>query len=70
MKTIKTLQQLADYINSQEVYHTDTITEIIEYNGWIDMQHTEFDICTDGKEKITINGNGEAEVKQEKTQTI
>ena len=62
MKTIKTLQELADYINSQEVYHTDTITRIIEANGWIDMQHTACDICHDGKEKITINENGEAEV--------
>lgn len=62
MKTIKTLQELADYINSQEVYHTDTITDIIEANGWIDDQHSEFDVCNDGKEKIIINEIGNAEV--------
>lgn len=58
---ITTLQQLADYINSGE-YNQSEVNHIIEANGWEDLCDSEFDICANSAQKVTINENGKAEV--------
>lgn len=60
--TINTLDQLAEVINANEDYPVDTVTEAIERNGWEDLQGTEFDVCSDGKEMVSFDSNGEARV--------
>ena len=52
---ITTLQQLADYINSE-------VNHIIDVNGWDDLCDSEFDVCANMAQKVTINENGKAEV--------
>lgn len=58
---ITTLQQLADYINSEE-YNQSEVNHVIEVNGWEDLSDSEFDVCANGAQKVTINENGKAEV--------
>lgn len=52
MKTeIKTLEQLCEFINSQEDYPAFKVTAIIEKNGWKDLTHETYNVCEDS------NGN-------------
>lgn len=52
MKTeIKTLEQLCEFINSQEDYPAFKVTAIIEENGWKDLTHETYNVCEDS------NGN-------------
>ena len=63
MKTIKTLAQLADFINSKEIYPAEQASYIIARNGWHDNQHEVWGVANDGHEKIVINELGDAEVQ-------
>lgn len=56
MKKIKTLQQLADYINSQEDYPAN-VNRIIEENGWEDLSNDMYDVCAFNGEKVTLDEN-------------
>ena len=58
---ITTLQKLADYINSEE-YNQSEVNQVIEVNGWEDLCDSEFDVCANKAQKVTINENGKAEV--------
>jgi len=60
---ITSLQELADYINS-EGYNQILVNIIIEANGWDDLCGTnDYDICTNGAIKVTLDENtGEAKV--------
>lgn len=60
---ITSLQELADYINSED-YNQFLVNSIIETNGWDDLCGTnDYDICTNGAIKVTLDENtGEAKV--------
>lgn len=58
---IKTLQQLADYINENEDWRLAT-NDIIEQNGWQDETGETYGVCSHGNEKVVMNENGQAEV--------
>lgn len=58
MKEIKTLSEFASYLNNCEDYPAFEATEIIEQNGWCDMQEDTFDVCNDGSHKVTIMDGG------------
>lgn len=56
MQKITTLQQLADYINSQHDYPAN-VNRIIEENGWEDLSNDMYDICAFNGEKVTLDEN-------------
>ncbi len=60
---ITTMQELADYINSED-YNQLLVNDIIKANGWDDLCGTnDYDICTNGAIKVTLDENtGEAKV--------
>lgn len=60
---ITSLQELADYINSED-YNQLLVNSIIEANGWDDLcGSNDYDICTNGVIKVTLDENtGEAKV--------
>ena len=60
---ITSLQELADYINSED-YNQLLVNSIIEANGWDDLCGTnDYDICTNGVIKVTLDENtGKAKV--------
>lgn len=62
MKKIETLEDLAEVINKDEDYPLVLVNTAIEENGWEDLQGTEFDVCSDGKEMVSFDSNGEARV--------
>lgn len=54
---IKTLYELADYINSED-YNQLEVNRIIETNNWTDLcGENDYDICTDGESKVTLDQN-------------
>ena len=59
MKDIKTLNQLAEYINSQEDYPLD-VEDICEANGW-EICKSDYDIAIDKErnEKLSFTGEGD-----------
>lgn len=61
MIMITTLEQLRDYINSQEDWSPD-IEDIIEQNGWESETGMTYGVCSDGKRRIELNSEGEAEI--------
>ena len=58
---IKTLQQLADYINAHDEWQMAT-SDIIERNGWHYETGETYGVCSHGNEKVVKNENGQAEV--------
>lgn len=60
---ITTMQELADYINSED-YNQIIANHIIKANGWTDLcGENDYDICTNGVIKVTLDENtGEAKV--------
>ena len=62
MKKIKTLEDLAEAINKDEDYPLVLVNTAIEENGWEDLQGTEFDVCSDRKEMVSFDSDGEARV--------
>lgn len=55
MNAIKTLNQLADYINSDE-YNQLEANRIIEANGWTDLcGENDYDVCAFNGEKVTLD---------------
>ena len=58
---IKTLQQLADYINENEDWQLAT-SDIIEQNGWHDETGETYGVCSHGNEKVVFNERAQAEV--------
>ncbi len=58
---VTTLEELAQYINSNEDWQLET-NDIISRNGWIDETGEEYGICSNGIAKAVFNEQGEAEV--------
>lgn len=53
IETMKTLEELRDYINSHEEW--DLIAnKIIELNGWTDETGDEYGICNDGSRRLYL----------------
>jgi len=63
-KEIKTLEQLADYINSED-YNQLTVNKVIEQNGWVDLSgNNDYDVCGHNGRIVTLDENsGEAKIK-------
>jgi hypothetical protein len=57
--TVKTLDQLADLINSMDEYNPAVVEDICEANGWT-MHDDEWHIANDGKEMVMFNDECEA----------
>lgn len=55
------MEQLAEYINAHDEW-TLEVTDIIERNRWKDNTGEEFGVCSDDKQKVEINEQGQAEV--------
>lgn len=55
MKTIKDLYELALLINTSEDYPLEIVEAAIETNGWEDLTGSEYDVCSDGKNKIILD---------------
>lgn len=60
---ITTMQELADYINSED-YNQIIANRIIKANGWTDLcGENDYDVCTNGAIKVTLDENtGKAKV--------
>ena len=58
---MKTLEELRDFINSNEDWNLNA-NKAIEENGWIDECGTEYGICNDGKRRLQFSSNMEAEI--------
>lgn len=58
---IDSLQELADYINSDD-YNQLEVNRIIEANGWTDLSgENDYDVCAHNGQKVTLDQNtGEA----------
>lgn len=57
MNEIKTMQQLADLINGDDVYHLDLYSSIIDLNDWFDDQTERSNgICHDGYNVCEFRG--------------
>lgn len=61
MPTINTLEELRDFINTQENWSL-TVNDIIESNGWIDDCGDTYGICHESNRKLQFNSNMEAEI--------
>ena len=58
---VKTIIQLAEFINEREDWSTE-VREIIERNKWVDETGETWKVCSDGKQRIVIDEKGEAVV--------
>lgn len=58
---IKTLSQLAEYINKEDGWFLETVN-IIANNGWKDETNKKWTICSDGRQKVEFNEQMEAKV--------
>lgn len=56
---IKTLEDIANYINNHEHWEFD-VYKAIERNGWTDESREEFGVCSDETHRVSFNENGEA----------
>ena len=56
-KTIKTLEQFANLLNSKEEWEGDYY-EIIDYNRWLDETGDGLRICSDGTNRLEYNEDG------------
>lgn len=60
----KTLESLADYINSKEEWPLD-VDAIIDENGWSrDGLDNDYDVCSDGTHLLTIGDDAKAYVTE------
>lgn len=59
--SIKTLGELAEYINYTEDYDVEKVSQIIEKNNWFDMQGTNLGICDDANGEYRLEFNDDAE---------
>ena len=57
MKTIKDLYELAELINNCIDYPLEMVESAIETNGWQDLSDSEYDVCSDGKNKVVLDEN-------------
>ena len=60
-KKIKTLEELAQYINSHEDWMLE-VNDLIESNGWEDETGISYGICHDGKRRLLFDDNMNAVV--------
>ena len=60
-KEIKTLEELAQYINSHEDWMLE-VNDVIEKNGWEDETGISIGICHDGKRRLLFDNNMKAVV--------
>lgn len=60
-KEIKTLEELAQYINSHEDWMLE-VNDVIEKNGWEDETGISVGICHDGKRRLLFDNNMNAVV--------
>lgn len=51
---IKTLEEFAELINSSEEWKLE-FNDIIKANGWEDLTNDDWDICREGKRRLTFN---------------
>lgn len=58
---MKTLQELADLINSADEWKTE-FNEIIEQNGWNNETAEEWGVCSNDTERIVLDDEGKAQV--------
>jgi len=58
---VKTLNQLVEFINEREDWSLE-VSNIIANNGWHDETGSVYGVCSDGKQKVAINEQGQAEV--------
>lgn len=64
MKThIKTLEDLANFINSCDDYPNEVADAAIKENGWTDEQAENFGICSSDTEVLEFNENAIAVVR-------
>ena len=57
MKTIKDLYELAELINNCIDYPLEMVESAIETNGWQDLSDSEYDVCSDGINKVVLDEN-------------
>ncbi len=61
MKQIKSLEELRDYINSNEDWMLE-VNEVIVANDWTDETGEKYGICNDGKNRLQFDGEMNAEI--------
>ncbi len=59
--SIRTMSQLADYINANREWFT-IASLAIERNDWNDEMGEEYNVCSDGCEKVVLDETGRAMV--------
>ncbi len=59
--SIRTMSQLADYINANKEWFTDA-SLAIERNGWDEESDDEYSVCSDGRERVVLDEMGRAMV--------
>ena len=57
-KNIKTLSQFVDFLNNCEDYPVFEANEIIERNGWEDLQGQDYDVCRSEEGMVTMTEPG------------
>lgn len=57
-KNIKTLSQFVEFLNNCEDYPVFEATEIIERNGWEDLQGQDYDVCRSEEGMVTMTEPG------------
>ena len=58
---MKTLEELCEFINSNEDWNL-RVNDIISENNWIDETDSDYGICNDGKRRLQFSSNMEAEI--------
>lgn len=58
---IKTLDELANYINEADEWPTD-VEDIIEANGWVSDTGKQWGVCHNDREAVILDDEGNAEV--------
>lgn len=63
-RTLDNLCYWLNELNNEEDYPLDFINKTIENNGWKDLQgENEWDICTDGEERLYLTEQGDYNVE-------
>lgn len=57
-ESVKTIADLCNVLNMTDDYPLEFVEAVIENNGWTDLSANEFEVCSDGKEYITIAEDG------------
>lgn len=58
---MKTLEELRDYINSNEDWMME-VNEVISANGWTDETGEQYGICNDGENRLQFDSYMNAEI--------